>query len=325
MARKRKQADPFEALTWNDLTDWAGSKIVSRGKNYQRNGYVKDLARTPDGNLVAWVDGTERYATRVFFEDDELESICSCPYWDTCKHAVAVVIEYLKRVENNRCVPKAKKGDDRLELLEDENLDDEPNDDENAMSEDMRQDIDGFLKNKTKAQLIDLIHELTEQYPEMARDLSDRKQLVSGNTKTLVARLRREIRDIGDEPGWQNYWQGQGFTPDYSGIRKKLETLIKTGHVDEVLTLGRELIRTGIRQVEESHDQGETAMEIADCMPVIVGALDRSSLDAAEKLLWRWILCSRISSRCAKPLRNTFAGGIPNQPGTRLQTACLGV
>jgi len=68
MARKRKQADPFEALTWNDLTDWAGSKIVSRGKNYQRNGYVKDLARTTDGNLVAWVDGTERYATRVFFE-----------------------------------------------------------------------------------------------------------------------------------------------------------------------------------------------------------------------------------------------------------------
>ena len=47
MARKRKQADPFEALTWNDLTDWAGSKIVSRGKNYQRNGYVKDLARLP--------------------------------------------------------------------------------------------------------------------------------------------------------------------------------------------------------------------------------------------------------------------------------------
>ena len=199
MARKRKQADPFEALTWNDLTAWAGSKIVSRGKNYQRNGYVKDLVRTPDSNLVAWVEGTERYATRVFFEDDELESICSCPYWDTCKHAVAVVIEYLKRIENNRRVPKAKQDDDRLELLEDENRNDEPNDDENAMSGDIRQDIDRFLKGKTKAQLIDLIHELAEQYPEMAQDLSDRKQLLSGNTRTLVARLRSEIRDIGDE------------------------------------------------------------------------------------------------------------------------------
>jgi uncharacterized Zn finger protein len=135
------------------------------------------------------------------------------------------------------------------------------------MSEDMRQDIDSFLKGKTKAQLIDLIHELAEQYPEMAQDLSHRKQLISGNTKTLVSRLRREIRDIGDEPGWQNYWRGEGFTPDYSGIRKKLETLIKTGHADEVLTLGHELVRTGIRQVEESHDDGETAMEAKGLAP----------------------------------------------------------
>ena len=286
MARKRKQADPFEALTWNDLTDWAGSKIVSRGKNYQRQGRVSDLAVTDEGVLVAWVEGTERYATRVFFEDDELESICSCPYWDTCKHAVAVVIEYLKQVENNRCIPKAKKDDYRLELFDDEIPDYEPDDDENAMSEDLHQDIKGFLKNKTKAQLIDLLHELVEQYPEISRELSDQNQIFSGNTKTLVARLREDIRDLGDEPGWQNYWQGQGFTPDYSGIRKKLETLVKTGHADEVLTLGRELVSTGTRQVEESHDEGETAMEIADCMSVIVEALDRSSLDAAEKLIW---------------------------------------
>ena len=66
----------------------------------------------------------------------------------------------------------------------------------------------------------------------------------------------------------------------------KLETLLKAGHTDQVLTLGRELLTTGARQVEESHDEGETAMEIADCMPVIVVALDRSSLDAADKLAW---------------------------------------
>jgi len=75
-------------------------------------------------------------------------------------------------------------------------------------------------------------------------------------------------------------------TYNLRGVPHVSETLLKTGHADEVLTLGRELVRTGTRQVEESHDEGETAMEIADCMPVIVGALDRSSLDAAEKLIW---------------------------------------
>jgi uncharacterized Zn finger protein len=287
MPKRKTRLDRFSDLTWNDIEEWAGGKIVSRGKSYQRQGRVSDLGVTDDGSLIAWVDGTERYATRVVMDEDGLpDSICTCPYELDCKHGVAVVIEYLKRIENNRRVPKAKQDDDRLELLEEEDWDDEPNDDENAMSEDIRQDIDGFLKGKTKAQLIDLIHDLAGQYPEMARDLSDRKQLISGNTKTLVTRLRREIRDIGNEPGWQNYWNGEGYTPDYSGIRKKLETLLKAGHTDEVLTLGRELVTTGTSQVEESHDEGETAMEITACMPVIVGALDRSSLDASDKLNW---------------------------------------
>ena len=284
MPNKKTPLDRFSDLTWNDIETWAGGKIVSRGKNYQRQGRVADLAVTDDGSLIAWVDGSERYATRVVMDEDGLpDSICTCPYERDCKHGVAVVIEYLKRVENNRSVPKAKQDDDRLKLLD---RDEEPDDDENVMSEDIRQDIDGFLKGKTKAQLIDLIHDLAGQYPEMARELSDRKQVISGNTEALVTRLRKEIRDLGSEPGWQNYWNSEGYTPDYSGIRKKLETLLKAGHTDEVLTLGRELVTTGIRQVEESDDEGETEMEIAECMPVIVEALDRSSLDTADKLTW---------------------------------------
>ena len=70
------------------------------------------------------------------------------------------------------------------------------------------------------------------------------------------------------------------------GFAKSSRTLLNAGHTDEVLTLGRELVTTGIRQVEESDDEGETEREIADCMPVIVAALDRSSLDTADKLTW---------------------------------------
>ena len=199
MPNKKTQLDRFSDLTWNDIEAWAGGKIVSRGQNYQQQGRVADLAVTDDGSLIAWVDGSARYATRVVMDEDGLpDSICTCPYGLNCKHGVAVVIEYLKRVENNRSVPKAKQDDDRLKLLADENRDDEPNDAENGMSEDIRQDIDGFLQGKTKAQLIDLIHDLAGQHPEMARELSDRKQVISGNTEALVTRLRKEIRDLGE-------------------------------------------------------------------------------------------------------------------------------
>jgi len=287
MPEKKRQLDRFLGLTWNDIEAWAGGKIVSRGKSYQQQGRVADLAVTDDGSLVAWVDGLVRYATMVVMAADGLpDSSCTCPYVENCKHGVAVVIEYLKRVENNQSVSKAKQDDDRLKLWADDNWDGAPPEAENAGSGDTRQELDDFLQGKTKAQLIDLIHELAGQHPEIARELTDRKQLLSGDPKALVTRLCKEISVLGSEPGWQNHWNSEGYTPDYSGIRINLENLLNAGHADEVLNLGLELVETGIRQVEESHDEGETATEIATCMPVIVAALDRSSLDPADRLTW---------------------------------------
>jgi uncharacterized Zn finger protein len=148
----------------------------------------------------------------VVMDDDGLpDSICTCFYELDCKHGVALVIEYLKRIEDNQPFPEASRDDVRLKLLEDEEWDDEPIDEETAVSEDVRKAVDRFLKGKTKAQLIDLIHEIAKQHPEVAQEIADRQQLTSGPTKTLVTRLRREIQEIGDEPGWQNYWRGGGY------------------------------------------------------------------------------------------------------------------
>jgi uncharacterized Zn finger protein len=220
-------------------------------------------------------------------EDDGLpDSICTCPYEFDCKHGVAVVLEYLERIEGGERVPKAHKDDERLRLLEDEGWEDEADKDEPAIPQDIRREINSFLKGKTNAQLIELILELADRYPDIGQDLADRRQIVSGDVKSMVTRLRKDIRELGEEPGWQNYWRGEGYTPDYSNIRTKLEILLKAGHADEVLTLGEELISTGVRQVMESHDEGETAMEISACMPVIVKALDQSSLATADKLAW---------------------------------------
>jgi uncharacterized Zn finger protein len=288
MPKKSNLLKQFSALTWSDLEDWAGSRIVGRGRAYQQQGRVSGLSLTEDAALIAWVDGTERYATKVNMDEHGLpESICSCPYEIDCKHGVAVVLEYLKRMEKNQRVPRAKQGDDRLAILtENAFYDGESGHIENAPAEDMQKEIELFLKDKTRAQLIELIRDLAGRHPEVAEDLIDCKHMISGNIEALVTRLRGEIRDIGEEPGWQNFWGGEGYTPDYSGIRKKLETLLEAGHADDLLPLGRELVSTGIRQVDESNDEGETAMEIADCMPLIVEALDRSSLEVAEKLNW---------------------------------------
>lgn len=297
MARKRKQTDYFKELTWNDLTAWAGSKIVSRGKSYQRNGYVKDLARTTDGSLTAWVEGTERYVTQVFFEDDELESDCTCPYWDTCKHAVAVVIEYLDCVKKDKEIPKANKKDRRLKLLdkfeendiwfdEDDDLDEF---DEVYLPQKKTVDVEflnPFLKKHTKAQLIALIKNMAERHPSVFEHMLDQIDLSKGTVNNMVGAVRNEIMELSSEPGWQNYWDNKGYTPDYSRVKNRLKALLDQGYADEAVALGKELLEAGIRQVEMSNDHGETADEIAACMNVVFQALSKSSLSPAEQMLW---------------------------------------
>ncbi|MBE0460383.1 MAG: SWIM zinc finger family protein [Candidatus Aminicenantes bacterium] len=109
--------DFFIGITWFDLESWAGPRIVSRGRSYQRSGRVKKLARTESGDLVAWVDGSRRYATMVEINGREIISSCTCPYGVDCKHAVAVVFEYLEFLKNEKTVPSANDKDKRLELL----------------------------------------------------------------------------------------------------------------------------------------------------------------------------------------------------------------
>ena len=123
MPGKQTELDRFVDLTWEAIEEWAGWKLVSRGRTYQRRGRVSDLIVTDDVSLIAWVDGTQRYTSRVVMDEDGLPaSICTCPYCMDCKHGVAVVIEYLKRIEEKRLVPKAQQHDVRLEVLEEDRL-----------------------------------------------------------------------------------------------------------------------------------------------------------------------------------------------------------
>ncbi|MCX5833276.1 MAG: SWIM zinc finger family protein [Deltaproteobacteria bacterium] len=115
MTNKRKRTDPFAELPWADLSRWAGCKIVGRGRDYQSSGSVTGLARMRDGGLVAWVEGSRRYATLVDRDaGGSLHSTCTCPYEGVCKHAVAVVLEYLQCLERETPVPLAHESDERF-------------------------------------------------------------------------------------------------------------------------------------------------------------------------------------------------------------------
>uniref|UniRef100_I2Q4F2 SWIM-type domain-containing protein n=1 Tax=Desulfovibrio sp. U5L TaxID=596152 RepID=I2Q4F2_9BACT len=183
----------FKLLAWDDLVIWAGSKVATRGRGYQREGQVKDLAETAGGGLIAPVDGSERYLVQIRMDGEgRLESHCICPYTFDCKHGVVAVLEYLVQVAKDSAIPEADPQDPRLTWTsgdENDGADEDRDPDEAygmALPPDVLAQVDALLVAKTKVELIDLIHGFMEKYPKVASELQDTIQLRSGDNRFLV-------------------------------------------------------------------------------------------------------------------------------------------
>ena len=318
-ARKKKPEAPYLRISWDDLEDWAGSRIVSRGKDYHRRGAVRDLACAADGALVAWVFGSARYATLVTLDESgALSSECSCPYWDTCKHAVAVLLAYLGQLKDDRDIPALEDGDTRLEELErrrryledpDDELDeddwqywDDESDDDDLDDDDELEDGDeeaagleppssqgapssrrASLQRLTKAELIALIEEAGTRYPEVWSLVDHRQAITGGKTGKILQAVRTAIQDL-HVPAWDHEWD-DCVDADLERLKEHLEALLNAGHADSLVQLGPELLEAAGYRLESEHE-GESAIELGECMEVVFSAVYHSTLAEAAQIEW---------------------------------------
>lgn len=295
---KATSTNSFLELTWMDIQEWAGSKILSRGKSYQRSGHVEEIGITVNNEIVAWVEGSARYATKASLKKGKLSSTCTCPYGIDCKHGVAVVIEYLEWLKKKKTVPVIQKNDMRLELIKqgkttwpdesDEEIDDEFEADVNDIgirkTRDNAGSITGFLKGKSQAELSAILAEIADNHPEVRSELEFKFRMSSSSVTTLVKTISKEIDKVSDEPGWHNHWEHTGFTPDYSRVTAGLQKLFDTGNFDEIVKIGKKLFAKGTEQAGRSDDEGETIQEISEALLIVYRALRQCSLPDVEKM-----------------------------------------
>ena len=318
---KQAQNEGWTTLSWDNLTEWAGSRSVARGRAYQTQGRVADLAISDDGWLLASVTGGECYAVTVWSDPErkkggDLYSRCTCPVGsDGCKHAVAVIAEYLKLLGEDAEVPAADPDDERWAMLPDQ---DNEADNDDFAAEDFGTDSDEkddyeeihkprgvrssgtvrkprqtsdekirkHIEAKGREELAALVWSLTVRFPELREEFRDRIALGEGDVDRLVIQARKELKRVASESGWRNNWTGEGHTPDYSRLKHRLERLLELGHPDAVVRLGSEIMALGMEQIGQSNDEGETAEALSECMPVIFQAVAASTLPPASKVLF---------------------------------------
>jgi uncharacterized Zn finger protein len=281
-------------LTLEDLREWAGEKIYQRGKDY--TACVSQLSRTEGGTLVAWVSGTDEYATWVRHEGQgDFAFACACPYdWGPCKHAVALLLAAAGQLKQRKEIPLLDpEGDLYLEAFEgndDDWQDDEadivPRPSSVRLIKNHSPDLEQLLADKSRHELQALLMDLAGEFPEVSRKLREKGQLEAGKVDQLVRSLRKELRKLTSQEAWYSHWEHRGNLPDYSHLQKQLQALLNNGNADAVLELGEELWTRGIEQVELSNDEGMTAAAISACLAIVLLALPQTALSPAEQLLW---------------------------------------
>lgn len=291
----RSEASPeagWRAVRWEDLEGWAGTKAVERGKTYQEEGRVEDLAVTKDGDLLATVSGTDDYSTHVWLEGEgdrrRPESMCTCPVGYACKHAVATVVEYLNALAAEGDVPRADEDDPRWYDLDepDDGYEDEPRPKRSRLAtKEWDGRIRAHLQAMPQAELVETIWAIAKAAPEVYEGLRERVALREMEPAGLVAEARREIKAATSVDPWRSHWDGEGELPDYRPVERVLRRLLEIGRADDVVALGRDLMKKGFRQVERSDDEGETVARLHRALAVVFEAVAKSSLPGPDRLL----------------------------------------
>jgi len=284
----------LKGLSEEELIDWVGSTIYSRGKSYVD--FVSELSRTEDGWIAAWVSGSEEYVTTVRRDGKrDFKYTCTCPYdyGGACKHVVAVLLAASEQVRKKQEMPLLDPEDD-LYLEFYDSLAGKPDDaddcDGGSASAKKRDgvptEIWSMLERKSRDELLVIVAGLSRDFPAVTRWLRERDQMATGKIDKLVRSLRKEIRDLTAIDAWTSHWDDYEQLPDYTNVQQRLQALLDGGHADAVFNLGEKLWERGNKQVENSNDEGETASEIAFCMKIVLKALPDTKLSRVEQLVW---------------------------------------
>jgi len=153
------------------------------------------------------------------------------------------------------------------------------------------------LAKRKKAELVDVIVEMAKANRSIQRQLESQFGVVAP-PEELIAATRVAIADATDFDEREINYNFDYDYQAYSTVKRNLARLIELGHLREAMELSQELMSSGSYQVEMS-DEGMMTEDIEECVQVVIKAIAKSDLPAADVTAW-----------CAEMIRQDRVGFI---------------
>lgn len=156
------------------------------------------------------------------------------------------------------------------------------------------------LMRRKKTELVEFLVELAEGNRKILQQLTGRFH-VATTPEDLVAATRRAIADATD---FDERDRNRDFTYDddaYAAVERNLRRLVDSRKLRPAMELALELMKRGSYQVAMS-EEGMMSEDIEDCLRVVIQALTKCDLPAAEVTAW-----------CSAMIKNDRVGFIADE------------
>jgi hypothetical protein len=140
------------------------------------------------------------------------------------------------------------------------------------------------LSRRKKAELVDTLVELAQADRGVLRQLTAHFDVAAAPDELVAATQQA----IADATAFDERDINRNFAYDYEAyheVKRNLGRLIVAGQLQLAMLLARELMKQGSYQVEMS-DEGLMTQDIEDCLDVVLKALEKCDLPAAEVIAW---------------------------------------
>jgi uncharacterized Zn finger protein len=244
----------FSSLSETQVRKCASGAVFQRGKDYFKEGCVRDALLVSPTEIKGHVQGNHLYRTKVRIESGELVCECNCPFdWEPfCKHGIALLLYW---VDAGKDVPKLN-------------------------------ELKSKLLDKSKEELAELVLKEARRNSQVMRKLAQ-----TGHTPVSEAAFQRRVKQIFGQQRFWDWDEMDGLTEDLESIIEEGREYAHQGDPGSALACF-EAVAAGIAEnVNDTHTEGQLEATYSDAVEEMVKAFAQLSppKPRAEKKLEAWI------------------------------------
>ncbi len=245
----------FSKLSETQVRDYASSAVFQRGKDYFKDGCVRDALIIGASKLEGHVQGNSLYKTKVMIEDGELVCECNCPFdWEPfCKHGIALLLYWINK---KNAVPA-------LETMK------------------------GRLMSKSKEELADLVLKAARNDAKLCGKINTS----SSNNPISFEAFQKRVSQIFSQQDFWNWDEVAGLAEELTGMIDEGEDYLTHGDAASALACFEAIAYGIIKKVNDTHTEGQLEEVFSKSVEQMVVAFNKTSLSPkpAREKLEKWV------------------------------------